>query len=150
MLIAHNNDAFDKPFVLAECAKAGYTFPEYPSVDTLKWARKYRSDLPRHTLQYLREVYGIAANNAHRALDDVLVLEQVFSQMIDDLSIEQVLLLLSKSAPVTRMPFGKHQGKSLQEVPKSYIRWLAESGAFDKPGNSELKKSLTDLGLLSV
>ena len=46
------------------------------------------------------------------------------------------------------MPFGKHQGKPLKQVPKDYIRWLAESGAFEKPGNEELKLSLEKLGML--
>lgn len=148
VLIAHNNDAFDKPFLEEECRKFSVTMPSLPSVDTLKWARKYRPDLPRHSLQYLREVYSLEANNAHRALDDVIILEKVFSRMIDDLTIEQVLELLSQPSVVSRMPFGKHKGKPLEEVPKDYLRWLADSGAFDKPGNSDLKKSLEDLGLL--
>jgi DNA polymerase III subunit epsilon len=119
--------------------------PAWHYIDTLKWARKYRYDLPRHTLQSLREVYGIAANQAHRALDDVQVLYQVFSQMIDDLPIEQILNLLSQKTQVTRMPFGKHQGKPLSEVPKNYVLWLRENGALDKPENSALKEAFQSL-----
>ncbi len=47
------------------------------------------ADLPRHSLQFLREVYGIEKNNAHRALDDVVVLYEVFQKMVDDLSYQQ-------------------------------------------------------------
>ncbi len=148
VLIAHNNDGFDKFFIEAEYARAGLDLPPWEYLDTLKWARRYRSDLPRHTLQHLREVYGIEANNAHRALDDVMVLYKVFSQMTDDLSIETIQKLLSQSKAMNRMPFGKHQGKPLEEVPKSYITWLAESGAFDKIQNKELKESFEKLGVL--
>lgn len=148
VLIAHNNDGFDKFFIEAEYARAGLDLPSWEYVDSLKWARRYRSDLPRHTLQHLREVYGIQANNAHRALDDVMVLFQVFSKMIDDLPIEVVQNLLSLSKGINRMPFGKHQGKPLDEVPKSYISWLSESGAFDKIQNKELKESFEKLGVL--
>jgi len=149
VLIAHNNESFDKLFIQAEYTRSGLSLPNWEYLDTLKWARRYRPDLPRHSLQHLREVYGIEANNAHRALDDVMVLYQVFSRMIDDLSIETIIKLLSESKEMDRMPFGKHQGKPLKDVPKNYVSWLASSGAFDKPQNKELKESFEKLGVLS-
>ena len=79
VLIAHNNDAFDKPFIQSEFERNNVSFPEWPFIDSLKFSRKYRPDLPRHSLQHLREYHGIEANNAHRALDDVIILHQVFS-----------------------------------------------------------------------
>src|ERR1700690_4450971 len=54
VLIAHNNDAFDKLFLEAEFKRASVELPAFRYLDTLKWARKYRNDLPRHTLQSLR------------------------------------------------------------------------------------------------
>lgn len=148
VLIAHNNDTFDRLFLEAEFKRAGIPLPPFQYIDTLKWSRKYRSDLPRHTLQSLREAYGFAANTAHRALDDVIVLHQVFSSMIDDLPIETVIELLAKPQVMSRMPFGKHQGKPLNEIPRSYVSWLASTGAFDKAENTELKQSFEKLGLL--
>jgi len=148
VLIAHNNDSFDKLFIEAEYNRNDLSLPNWEYVDSLKWSRRYRSDLPRHSLQHLREVYGIEANNAHRALDDVMVLYRVFSRMIDDLSIEQVITLLSQTKTLDRMPFGKHQGKALSKVPKNYVAWLADSGAFAKPQNKELKESFEKLGVL--
>jgi len=148
VLIAHNNDAFDKLFLEAEFQRAGLEMPKWSFIDSLKWSRKYRSDLPRHSLQSLREVYGIAANQAHRALDDCLVLHQVFSQMFDDLSLDQILDLLSKTGKIDRMPFGKHAGKKLSDVPKDYIAWLSGSGALDKPENAPLRETFEKLGRL--
>lgn len=149
VLIAHNNDAFDQLFLNAEFERAGSPIPEWTFLDSLKWSRKYRSDLPRHSLQFLREAYGIEANQAHRALDDCLVLHQVFSKMIDDLDMETVLNLLSQKSNVQRMPFGKHAGKMLSEVPKTYVQWLAREGALDKKENAELKSSFEKLGYLA-
>lgn len=148
VLIAHNNDAFDQLFLEAEFKRAEVPLPFFQYIDTLKWARKYRNDLPRHSLQFLREIYGFPANQAHRALDDVTVLYQIFSVMIDDLPIQKVLQLFSNPQVISRMPFGKHQGKPLEEVPRSYITWLASSGAFNKPENKELKQSFEKLGIL--
>lgn len=148
VLIAHNNDAFDLPFLKQEFQKAGLSMPEWSFIDSLKWARKYRPDLPRHSLQHLREVFGFPANNAHRALDDVIILHKVFSEMIGDLTMETVIDLLSQKTKLRHMPFGKHKGLLLQDVPKNYVRWLSENGALDKEENEELKASFQTLGVL--
>lgn len=148
VLIAHNNDAFDKLFLEAEFARANLLMPNWVFIDSLKWSRKYRSDLPRHSLQSLREVYGIEANQAHRALDDVIVLHQIFSRMIDDLEMTTILSLLEQKPQTQRMPFGKHAGKLLTEIPKEYVRWLLREGALDKKENAQLKETFDKLGLL--
>jgi len=115
ILIAHNNDKFDKPFLEAEFLRINLPFPKFTYFDTLKWARKYRNDLPRHSLQYLREVYNIDANQAHRALDDVIILYKVYLKMVDDIPIDIAHNLLYSKSLLTTMPFGKHQGKPLKD-----------------------------------
>jgi DNA polymerase-3 subunit epsilon len=149
ILIAHNNDGFDLHFLKHEFARHEISMPTWRFFDTLKWARRYRSDLPRHTLQYLREIYGISANNAHRALDDVKVLYQIFVHMVDDLPLENVFALLNRPREILHMPFGKHQGQPLQKIPRDYVIWLSNSGAFDKPENLELRTSFEKLGLFT-
>lgn len=148
VLIAHNNDAFDWPFVKFEFQRHGIEIPQWKTLDSLKWARRYRPDLPRHPLQFLREIYGIPENNAHRALDDVKVLHNIFSRMIDDLPISKVYELLNKPKELTRMPFGKYQGTPLQDVPSDYVSWLAANGALDKPENLELKQAFAKIHTL--
>ena len=152
VLIAHNNDAFDKLFLDAEFQRAGLSMPNWIFIDSLKWSRKYRRDLPKHSLQFLREVYGIESNQAHRALDDVYVLHQVFSRMIDDLEMRTILSLLSQTPPASdlqKMPFGKHAGKLLTEIPKEYAKGLAREGALDKKENAPLKEAFEKLGYLA-
>jgi DNA polymerase-3 subunit epsilon len=148
ILIAHNNDAFDKLFLENEFQRAGLVIPQWQYIDSLKWARKYRRDLPRHSLQSLREVYGIPANQAHRALDDVMVLHEIFSRMTDDLTIPTIQDLLSQTPKVQRMPFGKHAGKMLSEIPKEYAKWLQKEGALDKKENAQLKETFEKMGYL--
>lgn len=149
VLIAHNNDAFDYHFLKHEFSRCQMPMPSsWQFFDTLKWARRYRTDLPRHTLQFLRETYGIAENNAHRALDDVIVLHQIYSCMTGDLSIDDVYHLMNQTRVLQHMPFGKHQGQPLSKIPRSYVQWLADSGAFEKDENKELRASFEKLGLL--
>ncbi len=149
VLIAHNNDAFDKHFLRCEFERTDIPLPDWNYLDSLKWARKYRYDLPRHALQFLREVYDVEANQAHRALDDVMVLYKVFMKMTDGLPIDTVVELMQQKTNTNRMPFGKHQGKELKDVPKSYASWLEKSGAFERPENQDLKNQFVELGILS-
>ncbi len=149
ILIAHNNDNFDYPLLTHEYKRANVELPEWRYVDTLKWSRKYRPDLPKHSLQHLREIHGIPANNAHRALDDVVILHQVFSLMTDDLPIDTIYDLLKEDATTMQMPFGKYKGRPLRDVPKSYVSWLVDNGALEKPENESLKGGFTELGYLS-
>lgn len=148
VLVAHNNDAFDRLFLNAEYGRIGSQVPSsWKFVDTLKWSRKYRNDLPRHSLQSLREVYGISANQAHRALDDVMVMYQIFSQMVDDLDWATILALLDEAAQGgPRMPFGKYQGRPLAEVPKDYVLWLAQKGILGE--HEALQKQFQELGVI--
>jgi len=148
ILVAHNNDSFDKHFLSHEFNRNNISIPDWKYIDSLKWARKYRYDLPRHSLQYLRDVYNIPANNAHRALDDVIILYKVFSLMIDDLEIEYIWKLLNQISYLSHMPFGKHQGKPLSEVPKDYVSWLKSNGAFNKAENKTLKESFEKIGVI--
>jgi DNA polymerase-3 subunit epsilon len=91
-LIAHNHIGFDLPFLKKELARNQLELPvEWVHIDSLYWARHYRSDLPKHALQYLRQIYGITANQAHRALDDVIILKEVFEAMIGDLDFDWVI-----------------------------------------------------------
>lgn len=150
ILIAHNNDQFDYHFLRFEYERNSIPMPEWLFLDSLKWARRYRPDLPRHTLQFLREIYQIEANNAHRALDDVIILCQVFNYMIDDLTIDEVYTLLNKPKELLHMPFGKHQGQPLAKIPKNYVQWLATNGVFEKPENEELKACFLRLGFLEM
>jgi DNA polymerase III subunit epsilon len=154
VLIAHNNDAFDMPFLAKEFERCFLSLPKWPTVDSLKWARKYRPDLPKHSLQYLREVYEIPGNQAHRALNDVVTLYRVFVSMCDDLTLDVILELMksslpqSSSAEIRHMPFGKYQGTPLEDVPRGYIQWLQKNGVFDKEENASLKKAFEKRNLL--
>jgi len=104
-LVAHNGASFDFPFLAVELKRAGCTLsPKTLYIDSLIWARHYRRDLPRHSLQYLRGIYGVTPTQAHRALNDVMALYEVFTHFVDDLTPVQVAALLEKiSGPRVEM-----------------------------------------------
>jgi DNA polymerase III subunit epsilon len=112
VLIAHNGEAFDRFFIEEEFKRHSLINYNWILLDTLKWARKYRNDLPRHSMQYLREIYAIPPNQAHRALDDVIILHKLFSKMIGDLTIEQVISLLYGEKPIKISNYSELLAKS--------------------------------------
>lgn len=149
VLLAHNNDRFDKLVLHHEGIKHEVIWPaNWMHLDTLTWARRYRPDLPKHSLQFLREIYNLPANTAHRALDDVIMLHQVFSRMTDDLPLKTIIELLKEERAITHMPFGKHRGKPIEEVPSDYVQWLKKSGAFEKRENESLQLAFQAKGVL--
>lgn len=104
-LVAHNLISFDLPFIQAECRRAAIELPvEWSYIDSLIWARRYRKDLPRHSLQFLRKIYAVESNQAHRALNDVMTLYEVFRCMVDDLSIDQIIFLLASTTKLRETP----------------------------------------------
>ncbi|KPK32915.1 MAG: DNA polymerase III subunit epsilon [Chlamydiae bacterium SM23_39] len=143
ILIAHNNDNFDIHFLKAEFTRINKEMPSWRFIDSLKWAKKYRPDIPSHSLQYLREIYKIEKNEAHRALNDVYILEKVFRKMIDDLSFDQIYNMLKKNF---KMPFGKYKGIDIKKIPKDYIKWLLANDILDK--HIDLKENLQKIGII--
>lgn len=99
VLIAHNGESFDVPLLINEMRRAHLVIPSHwIFIDSLRWARKYRRDLPRHALQYLRQVFQLPENGAHRALSDVKMLYDIFSALVDDLSWE---IIVDKVGPIS-------------------------------------------------
>jgi exodeoxyribonuclease X len=88
--------------------------------------------IPKYNLQYLR--YYLKLNidaTAHTAIGDVLVLEGIFQRIYAKFkgqAIDPVVDMINiSSSPVLvpRMPFGKHKGLKMDEVPKDYLQWLS-------------------------
>ncbi len=82
VLVAHNAD-FDIGFMKYNCEQLGIPF-EYTYVDTLRLARAMFPDFSRYRLGFIAEKLNIEVEVAHRALDDVKTLVQVFNIMIEN------------------------------------------------------------------
>lgn len=65
-IIGHNALTFDVPFLSTKITKL-----ENAVIDTLTLARKTFEILPKHKLEYLKEVLGLGSTVSHRALADV-------------------------------------------------------------------------------
>lgn len=94
---------------------------------TVRLARVIYPDTPNHKLQTLRQVLNLSVEGeAHRAAGDVSVLLALINRMRQDtgLGLFDLFELSNEPFPVTQMPFGKHKGMPLTELPPGYVTWL--------------------------
>lgn len=143
-MIIHN-----APFDLGMLEKEGFN-TQMKVIDTLRVAKHILPDEDAHRLQYFRykmELYkeeqqeadalGIVVK-AHDAIGDVLVLKLLLSRLKDEVSkqfpsenpVEKMVDLTNTPILVKSFRFGKHKGKTLEEVASSdagYLRWMLSS-----------------------
>jgi len=134
----------DRPFMTPDLIVCGHNvafdirmckavLPEqHTSLCTLKLARAVWPDAPDHKLQTLRYMLGLDAGDAHRAMGDVKACVSLLRKVreVKGWALQQMLEACRKPLSTsTLMPFGKHKGTKLSDLPKSYITWaLSPSG----------------------
>ena len=101
---------------------------------TLKLARFLDKDgvIPQYNLQYLRYFLDLRVEaTAHDALGDILVLEKLFDRIharikneCPENSKEEMIRISNVPILIARMPFGKHKGMLMREIPTDYLEWL--------------------------
>ena len=143
-MIIHN-----APFDLGMLEKEGFN-TQMKVIDTLRVAKHVLPDEDAHRLQYFRykfELYkeeqkeadalGVVVK-AHDAIGDVLVLKLLLSKLKDVVQeqfpsenpVEKMVDLTNTPILVKTFRFGKHKGKTLEEVAASdagYMRWMLSS-----------------------
>ncbi|MBL0708012.1 MAG: 3'-5' exonuclease [Sulfurimonas sp.] len=143
-VIIHN-----APFDLGMLEKEGF-ISKMKVIDTLRVAKHILPDEEAHRLQYFRYKMGIYKDEqkeadalgieikAHDAIGDVLILKLFLSKLKDLVResfpdanpVEKMVELTSTPILVKNFRFGKHKGKTLQEVAGSdsgYLRWMLSS-----------------------
>ncbi len=113
--------------------------PEVKRICTLALARKLWPDLDSHNQSAL--LYFLERNtareqlrNAHSALIDVgicaVILDHICRQL-DIKTIEDLYAESEKARTPTKIPFGKHKGLALTDIPSDYKQWLLGQGDID-------------------
>ena len=76
-LIAHNGDNFDYKFMIK------HFNIKNKCIDTLKLFRKLLPCQRSHSIKTLCEIYNIDCSKHHRALEDVIILEQLYYKALE-------------------------------------------------------------------
>jgi DNA polymerase-3 subunit epsilon len=132
-IIVGHGIGFDISLIASEAKRC--TIPchieQQPSIDTLRMARLY-GESPVNSLESLRQHFNIAAEGAHRAMNDVVVNIEVFKYLSKPYNTtDQLFKALSKPIKLRTMPLGKHKGRKFDEIPIEYLQW-AEKKNFDQ------------------
>ena len=106
--------------------------PEVKRICTLALARSLWPNLDSHTQSALlyyfeRETARDQLRNAHSALADVWICSKIVGQIINKLhpvSLDALWEMSEKARIPTTMPYGKHKGELISQVPTDYKQWL--------------------------
>lgn len=152
-IIGHNID-FDAKVLV----NAGVDISNIKFICTLAMSRSLLPDLSSHELVAL--LYHIDkpyarehARNAHSAMHDVIFTQKVLNGLVtmaaglygDKMYDIETLYQFSEYARVPKtMPFGKHKGVAIAELPKDYVKWaVANLTDMDKYLRGALENRLT-------
>lgn len=137
-LIGHNVQ-----YDLKVLRNAGVNLSKIKPICTCVLARQFFSELPKFSLGALLAHFypndkATYQNHAHGAYHDVLFTHKVLMALNERIGVNDFETLFLKSLP-TIMPFGKHKGKKISQVPIDYRLWLAKQD-IDEPLRVALRK----------
>ncbi len=145
VLVAHNA-LFDIAMLKAD----GVSVHKF--IDTLRVARYLDPDnkIPEYNLQFLRYFLELEIEgSAHDAEGDVLVLEGIFKRLFakireseesDEDTIDKMVEISGRPTLFKYMIFGKHKGKTMEEVLKTdrrYLEWLLSTKLENEEGEED-------------
>ena len=113
--------------------------PDIKRICTLNLARSVWPELESHSqgaiLYFLdRQNAKERLRNAHSAGADIRICATILEHICKERHIDSLEVLWQKSEDAripTHMPFGKHKGIPIAEVPRDYARWLLDQPNVD-------------------
>lgn len=120
---AAHNARFDRQFVQSNL----------PWICTMEGARKVWPQAPNHKNETLKTFLGIEVEgDAHRAGYDAAVSARILLQLFKHLTIEEMIRISDPGHVPTTMPYGKHKGQKIRELPIDYLTWMLENADLTK------------------
>lgn len=132
--IVGHNCAFDIRMIKASIQIAD-------SICTLALARKYIKGTTNHKLETLQAELHFPEQKSHSALGDVYTARDLLLHLNSKFDVTLQGALAESKIPklVHLMPFGKHKGRALLQIPRDYREWLLKQ-ELDKDLRFSLEK----------
>jgi len=110
---------------------SGFIAHKPPWLCTRRLAAHLWPEAPNYQNQTLRYFLNIdVKGTAHDASDDATVTGHILLRALEEYEkhggaddVRALMAYADSAIPVSTMPFGKHRGKPLQDVPMDYLRW---------------------------
>ncbi len=122
VLVVAHNAAFDLPMFAPFCKKA-------TSLCTMRLAQALYPKAENHRLSTLASMFAVEIEPTHRALADAGACFELLRAIAkkEEKSIDELLVIASYTSPESLMPFGKHKGKMIKDLPSDYVAWLTST-----------------------
>lgn len=145
-IIGHNID-----YDIKAIERCGISTSHLKPICTLALARYVWADADAHNISAL--IYQISKGSdkarellkaAHRADADIILTANILMHIIKNTNVQTIeeLYVLSEEAKVPKtMPFGKHKGVAIQDLPKDYVMWLRKQNELDPYLSDALNKA---------
>lgn len=93
---------------------------------TLELARTYIKGTTNHKLETLQKELCLPEQKSHSALGDVHTTRDLLAHILPLTGVSLEILFQRQAEPklLSKMPFGKHKGKPMLQVPRDYRAWL--------------------------
>lgn len=101
--------------------------PNLPFIDTLQLAKRYLPDAPNHKLGTLMYYCKLRVRkNTHSAVDDCMICLDLLKHImtVSGKTVHDLIDISSQPLIVRVMPFGKHKGLKMEDVPTDYLKWM--------------------------
>jgi len=127
VLVGHNIEYYDKPVV----ASVSKDIMNFPHIDTYMMARRLYPESESHKLSdmYVEMGGDMDPEGAHNAVYDCVLNHFVFHKMLEklDYTVKEFWMYSQIPTAFKIMPFGKHKGKNMADVPTGYLKWCANN-----------------------
>ena len=122
VLVVAHNASYDVPMFFPYCKKI-------TALCTMRLGQTLYPDAENHKLQTLAALLDVDIEPTHRALNDALTSFYLMKNIATahSMSIDEMLTLIQSVSLDSPMPFGKHKGTKLRDLPADYVQWLIEN-----------------------
>lgn len=134
-IVSHN-----APFDMQKLMACGYEF-RGQTIDTLRLTRALIPECEFFSLQFLRYELKLYKQEPmaclacgmqegvtpHNALGDALVTKLLYEYLLEETCHEKMVALLEKKILLQKLPFGKYQGRTIEEIAaydRGYLEWI--------------------------
>jgi DNA polymerase III epsilon subunit-like protein len=128
ILVTMNGKAFDIP-IIDRCLGQSM-FGDVPHFDVYQASCRYFPDLKSRKLGDLyRHFFGVALEGAHDAMVDTMATLDIAERIRKEtrLTFQELVKDLNEPKPYAIMPFGKYAGSTLDQLPKSWAKFMSKA-----------------------
>lgn len=129
-LVTYNGETFDLPIL-----QRYDILTDMPHIDVYRIVQRRLWSYGLKLTEVYENYIGQDLDEAHDAVPDILATIAILRKFMHDnsMTLQDVVEWLQDPIVLETCPFGKHKGKSFNDIPKGYLRWCKENWTNPSP-----------------